>query len=200
MPSNCLILCLSLLLLPSIFPSIRVFSNESVLCIRWPKCRSFSFSISPSNEYSGLISFRMDWLQKKLIKAFPSLTLIPHQVNDIFELGYQILKGINLNSQLQFGWVLHAKKKKKIRIHIGKHNFLVLYLYVRTLGDNPERYSVSWRALFPVKREVKAFCEPCVTEQLLQIFSCLSSCFQVNNAHKQFSYLLGLNSICCSET
>ena len=60
MPSNHLILCHPLLLLPSIFPSIRVFSNESVLCIRWPKYWSFSFSISPSNEYSGLISFRMD--------------------------------------------------------------------------------------------------------------------------------------------
>ena len=62
MPSNHLILCRPLLLLPSIFPSIRVFSHESVLCTRWPKYWSFSFSISPSNEYSGLISFRMDWL------------------------------------------------------------------------------------------------------------------------------------------
>ena len=62
MPSNHLILCCSLLLLPSIFPSIRVFSNESVLHIRQPKYWSFSFSISPSNEYSGLISFRIDWL------------------------------------------------------------------------------------------------------------------------------------------
>jgi len=62
MPSNHLILCRPLLLPPSIFPSIRVFSNESVLCIRWPKYWSFSFSISPSNEYSGQISFRMDWL------------------------------------------------------------------------------------------------------------------------------------------
>ena len=62
MPSNRLILCHPLLLLPSIFPSIRVFSNELVLRIRWPKYSSFSFSISPSNEYSGLISFRMDWL------------------------------------------------------------------------------------------------------------------------------------------
>ena len=61
MPSNYLILCHPLLL-PSIFPSIRVFSNESVLCIRWPKYQSFSFSISPSNKYSGLIFFRMDWL------------------------------------------------------------------------------------------------------------------------------------------
>ena len=62
MPSNHLILCRPLLLLPSIFPSIRVFSNESALCIRWPKSWSFSFSISPSKEHSGLISFRVDWL------------------------------------------------------------------------------------------------------------------------------------------
>ena len=61
MPSNYLILCCPLLLLPSIFPSIRVFSSESALCIRWPKYWSFCFSISPSNEYSRLISFRMDW-------------------------------------------------------------------------------------------------------------------------------------------
>ena len=62
MPSNHLILCHPLLLLPSIFPSIRVFSNESALHIRWPKYWSFSFNISPSNEHPGLISFRMDWL------------------------------------------------------------------------------------------------------------------------------------------
>ena len=62
MPSNHLTLCRPLLLLPSIFPSIRVFASESVLYIRWPKYWSLSFSISPSNDYSGLISFRMDWL------------------------------------------------------------------------------------------------------------------------------------------
>ena len=72
MPSNHLILCCSLLL-PSIFPSIRVFSKESVLRIRWPKYWNFSFSISPSNEYSGLISFRMDWLDLSIqgtLKSF----------------------------------------------------------------------------------------------------------------------------------
>ena len=62
MPSNHLILCCPLLLLPSIFPGIKVFSNESALCIRWPKCWSFSFNISPSNEHPRLITFRMDWL------------------------------------------------------------------------------------------------------------------------------------------
>ena len=62
MPSNHLILCHPLLLLPSVFPNIRVFTNQSALCIRWPKYRSFSFSISPSSEHPGLISYRMDWL------------------------------------------------------------------------------------------------------------------------------------------
>ena len=68
MPSNH-ILCRPLLLLPSIFPSIRVFSNESVLCIRWPNYWSFSFSICPSNEYSVLISFRMDWLDLTAVQG-----------------------------------------------------------------------------------------------------------------------------------
>ena len=69
MPSNHLTLCHPLLLLPSIFPSIRVFSNESVLCIRWSKYWSFSFSISPSNEYSRLIFFRMDWLDLPAVQG-----------------------------------------------------------------------------------------------------------------------------------
>ena len=69
MPSNHLILCHPLLLLPSVFPSIRVFSNESALRIRWPKYWSFSFNISPSNEHSGLISFRMDWLDLLVVQG-----------------------------------------------------------------------------------------------------------------------------------
>ena len=69
MPSNHLILCRPLLLLPSIFPRIRVFSNESALCIRWPKYWSFSFNISPSNEYLGLISFMMDWLDLLVVQG-----------------------------------------------------------------------------------------------------------------------------------
>ena len=77
MPSNRLILCHSLLLQPSIFPSIRVFSNESVLHIRWAKSWSFSFSISPSNEYSGLISFRIDWLDLLAVQG-PLKSLLQH--------------------------------------------------------------------------------------------------------------------------
>ena len=77
MPSNHLILCHPLLLQPSIFPSIRAFSNESVPCIRWPKYWSFSFSISPSNEYSGLISFRIDWLDLLVVQG-TSKNLLQH--------------------------------------------------------------------------------------------------------------------------
>ena len=85
MPSNHLILCDFLLLLPSIFPTIRVFSNESALCMRWPKYWSFSFSIRPSHEHPGLISFRMDWLDllavqgtlKSLLQYHSSKASIP---------------------------------------------------------------------------------------------------------------------------
>ena len=80
MPSNHLILCCPLLLTPSIFPSLRVFSNESVLRIRWPKYCSFSFSISPSNEYSGLISFRIDWFDLLAVQRTLKFLLQHHNV------------------------------------------------------------------------------------------------------------------------
>ena len=83
MPCNHLILCCPLFLLPSIFPSVRVFSDESTLRMRWPKYWRFSFSISPSNEHSGLISFRMDWLDllaiQRLSRVFSSTTIQKHQ-------------------------------------------------------------------------------------------------------------------------
>ena len=82
MPSNHLILCHPFLLLPSIFPSIRVFSNNSVLCIRWPKYWSFSFSISPSSEYSGLVSFRMDGLDLLAIQGTLK-SLLQHHISKV---------------------------------------------------------------------------------------------------------------------
>ena len=97
MPSSHLILCRPLLLLPSVFPSIRVFSNESVLHIRWPKYWNFSFSISLSNEYSGVISFRMDWLdlfavQRTLKSVFPQhsskASILWHSAFFIVQLSY----------------------------------------------------------------------------------------------------------------
>ena len=90
MPSNHLILCHPLLLLPSVFPSIRVFSNESVLHIRWPKYWSFSFSITPSDEYSGLISFRIDWFD--LIAVQGTLkSLLQHHSSKVSILWHSVL-------------------------------------------------------------------------------------------------------------
>ena len=101
MPFNHLILCCPLLLLPSIFPSIRVFPNESVLHIRWPKYWSFNFSISPSNEYSGLISFRMDWLDllqsKGLSRVFSNTTVPKHQF-------FSTQLSLWSNSHIHFYW------------------------------------------------------------------------------------------------
>ena len=82
MPSNHLNLCHPLLLLPSIFPSIRVFSSESVLCIRWPVYWNFSFSINPSNEHSGLISFRMDWLDLLAVQGTLKSLLQHHSTRE----------------------------------------------------------------------------------------------------------------------
>ena len=86
MPSNHLILCRPLLLLPSVFPSIRVFSNESALHIRWPKYWSFSFHISPSNEHPGLISFRMDWLDLLAVQGILK-SLLQHHSSKALVLG-----------------------------------------------------------------------------------------------------------------
>ena len=89
MPSNHLILCRPLFLPPSIFPSIRVFSSESVLCIRWPQYWSFNFSISPSNEYSGLISFMMDWLDLLTVQGTLK-SLLQHHSSKALILGAQL--------------------------------------------------------------------------------------------------------------
>ena len=109
MPSNHLILCHPLLLPPSIFPSIRVFSNESVLRIRWPKYWSFSFSISPSIEYSGLISFRIDWLDLLAVQG----------LSRVFSFEPQF-KSIN-SSVLSF---LHSPILTSIRDHWRNHSLV----------------------------------------------------------------------------
>ena len=118
MPSNHLILCRPLLLLPSIFPSIRVFSNESALYIRWPKYWSFSFNISPSKEYPGLVSFRMDWLDrlavqgtlKSLLQHHSSkATILLHSAFFIVQLSHPYMtngKTIALNSWTFVGKVM----------------------------------------------------------------------------------------------
>ena len=120
MPSNHLTLCCPLLLLPSIIPSIRVFSNESVLHVRWPKYYSFSFSISPSNEYSELISFRMDWLDllavqrtlKSLLQHHTSkVSILQHTAFFIVQLSHPYVttgKTIALTRQTYVGKIMSA--------------------------------------------------------------------------------------------
>ena len=103
MPSNHLILCFPLLLLPSVFPSIRVFSNQSVLRIRWPKYWSFSFSISPSSEYSGLISFRIDWwisLQSRELSRVVSDTTVQKFKNNYYSDNFLVPSWMSLFSPL----------------------------------------------------------------------------------------------------
>ena len=102
MPSNHLILCHPFFLLPSVFPSIRVFSDESVLCIRWPKSWSFRFSISPSNEYSGLISFRMDWLDLLVVQGTLKSLLQHHS-----SFAFSFLYGPTLTSIYDY-WKNHS--------------------------------------------------------------------------------------------
>ena len=108
MPSNHLILCCPPLFGPSIFPGIRVFSDESALCIRWPKYWSFSFSISPSNEYSGLISFRTDWLDLLAVQGILKSLLQNHSSK------VSILQGSALFTvQLSHPYMTNGNKQKK---------------------------------------------------------------------------------------
>ena len=106
MPSNHLILCHPLLLLPSVLPSIRVFSSESALHVRWPKYWSFSFNISPSNEYSGLISFRMDWLDLLAVQGTLESSPTP-QFKSINSLTLSILYSPTLTSIHDY-WKNHS--------------------------------------------------------------------------------------------
>ena len=106
MPSNHLILCHPLLLLPSIYPSIRVFPSKLALCIRWPKYWSFSFSISPSNEYSGLISFQIDWLDLLSVQAIQESSSAL-QFESISSLALSLLYGPTLTSIHDY-WKNHS--------------------------------------------------------------------------------------------
>ena len=143
MPSNHLIPCRPLLLQPSVFPSIRVFSNESVLCIRWPKYWSFSFSIRPSNEYSGLISFRMDWLDllavqgtlKSLLRHHSSkASVLQHSAFFIVQLSHPYMttgKTIALTR-----WTFIGKIMSLL--------FNMLSRLVRTFLSRSKRLLISW--------------------------------------------------------
>ena len=143
MPSNHLILCCPLLLLPSIFPSIRVFSNESALHVRWPKYWSFSFSISPSSEHSGLISFRMDWLD---LLAFQGTlkSLLQHHSSKASILQHSDFFTI----QLSYSYVTTGKTVALTRwTFVGKVMSLLLNMLSRlviTFLPKSKRLLISW--------------------------------------------------------
>ena len=125
-PSNHLILCCPLLLLPSVFPSIRVFSKESVLLIRWPKDWSFSFNISPSNEYSGLISFRMDWLDLLAVHRTFNNLLQHHNLKSINSLVLSLIYGPTLHPYMTTGKTIPLTGW----IYVGKVMSLFLFCFV----------------------------------------------------------------------
>ena len=153
MPSDHLILCHSLLLLPSNFPSIRVFSNESVLRIRWPTCWDFSFNISPSSEYSGLISFTMDWFD--LLAILRTLkSLLQHHNSKAFVLWSQLsfwsnsqnynYWGNNCQQQLLTKWTSVCKV---VSLLFDKLSWVVIaflpninYLWLRSCSQNPHTF------------------------------------------------------------
>ena len=129
MPSNHLILCHPLLLLPSIFPSVRVFSNESVFCIRWPQYWSFSFNISPSDEHSGLISFRMDWSHPQLGGVF-TLALSLHCFCSYFSallqqhIGHLLTQGVHLSVPYIFAFSYCSWSSEGKNVEVVYHSLL----------------------------------------------------------------------------
>ena len=142
MPSNHLILCHPFLFLPSIFPSIRVFSNESALCIRWPKYWSFSYSISPSNEYSELMSFRMDWLDLLAVQGTLKRLLQQHSSKA------SILRcSAFFTVQLSHPYMTTGKIALTRRTFVGKVMSLLLNMLCRlviTFLPRSKRLLISW--------------------------------------------------------
>ena len=164
MPSNHLLLCRPLLLLPSIFPSIRVFSNESAFPIRWPEYWSFSFNISPSNEHPGLVSFRMDWLDlaaqgtlKSLLQHHSSnASILQHSAFFIVQLSYPYMttgKTIALTRQTYVGKVMSLL-------------FNMLSRLGKTFLPRSDQFFISWlqppSAVILETKKIVCHCFPCV--------------------------------------
>ena len=143
MPSNHLILCYPLLLLPSIFPSIRVFSNEAALCIRWPKYWSFSFSISPSNVHPGLISFRMDWLDLLAVQGTLK-SLLQHDSSKASVLWHSVFFTIQLSHPYTTTGKTIALTKWTFVGKVMSLLFNMLSRLVITLLPRSKRLLTSW--------------------------------------------------------
>ena len=144
MPSNHLILCRPLLHLPSIFPSIRVFSNESALHIRWPKYWSFSFSISPSNEYSGLISFRIDWFELLAVQG-PLKILLQHHSSKASILHCSTFFIVQLSHPYMTTWKIIALTRWPSVGKLMALLFNMLSRLVITFLPRSKRLLISWQ-------------------------------------------------------
>ena len=155
MPSNHLILCHPLLLLPSIFPSIRVFSNESALCIRWPKYWSFSFKFSPSNEHPGLISFRMDWLDLRAVQGTLK-SLLQHHRSKASILRHSAFFTVQLShSYMTTGKTIALTR----RTFVGQVMFLLFNMLSRlviTFLPRSKCLLISWLQFFKICSDFEA--------------------------------------------
>ena len=143
MPSNHPILCRPLLFLPSILPSIRVFSNESALCIRWPKYWSFSFNISPSNEHSGLISFRMDWLDLLAVQETLK-SLLQHHSSKASILQYSAFFIVQLSHPYMTTGKTIALTRRTFVDQVMSLLFNMLLRVVITFLPRSKRLLISW--------------------------------------------------------
>ena len=143
MPSNHLILCRPLLLLPSIFPSIRVFSDESVLCIRWPKYWSFSFKISPSSEDPGLISFRMDWLDLLAVQGTLK-SLLQHCSSKASILRHSVFFTVQLSHPYMTTGKTIALTRRTFVDKVMSLLFNMLSRLVTTFLPRSKRLLISW--------------------------------------------------------
>ena len=175
MPSNHLILCHPLLLLPSIFPSIRVFSNESVLHIRWPKYWSFSFSISPSNEYSGMISFKMDWLD--LLAVHGTLkSLLQHHSSKTSILWQSALFIVQLSHPYMTTGKIIALTRWTFVDKVMHLLFNMLSRLVITFHPRSKRFLISWLQspsaviLEPknIKSLIVSIVSPCICHKVMR--------------------------------
>ena len=143
MPSNHLLLCRPLLLLPSVFPSIRVFSNESALCIRWPKYWSFSFNVSPSNEHSGLIPFRMDWLDLLAVQGTLK-SLLQHHSSKASILWWSAFFIVPILTSIHDYWKNHSLDEMDLCWQSNVSAFYMLSRLVITFLPRSKRLLISW--------------------------------------------------------
>ena len=143
MPSSYLILCRPLLLLPSIFPSIRVFSSESALCVRWPRYWSFSFNISPSSEHPGLISFRMDWLDLLAVRGTPK-SLLQHHSSKALIIGRSAFFTVQLSHPYMTTGKTIALTRRTFVDKVMSLLFNMLSRLVITFLPRSKRLLISW--------------------------------------------------------